>query len=86
MTDQISVMVIVPAFNEEKNIVLPACPCPVSKVLEDIFYPTFRDIVKGICKILERKMSESTIFQKKRILFLGPVDMSICLELQVNTS
>ena len=36
-----------------RRITPPACPCPVSKVLEDAFYPTAQTIVKAVYEILE---------------------------------
>ena len=40
-----------------RRIALPPCPCPVSKVLEDVFYPSHADIVKFAYRMLKKKVS-----------------------------
>jgi len=38
-----------------KRIGLAPCPTPVSKVLEDVFYPTYKNIFLECCKIVNKK-------------------------------
>jgi len=37
-----------------KRITWPECPSPVSKVLEDVFYPSYRTIITEICGLMNR--------------------------------
>jgi len=38
-----------------KRIGFPECPSPVSKTLEDVFFPSYRDIVRSVYDVLDRK-------------------------------
>jgi pyruvate/2-oxoglutarate/acetoin dehydrogenase E1 component len=38
-----------------KRIGFPECPSPVSKALEDVFFPSYRDIVRSVYDVLDRK-------------------------------
>ncbi len=55
-----------------RRITPPACPCPVSKTLEDAFYPGAPDIVKAVYELLEKKFSRD--FEKEEVAdtFIGP--------------
>jgi len=54
-----------------KRIAWPECPCPVSKALEDEFYPTDEDIVAAAYELMERK--DKHVFGKKTTdTFVGP--------------
>ena len=50
-----------------KRVTIPFCPSPVSKALEDIFYPTSEDLVREVHELLDKK----GLYQKSR---LRPVD------------
>lgn len=54
-----------------KRIGWPECPCPVSKALEDKFYPTHQDIVRSVYDLMNKK--EKHIFSEKITdTFVGP--------------
>lgn len=54
-----------------KRITWPECPCPVSKVLEDEFYPTDEDIIRAAYEVMERK-DKHVFGQKVTDTFVGP--------------
>jgi len=55
-----------------RRIALPPCPCPVSKALEDVFYPTCQDILKAVYDILNKKSSYGRNRYKQIDTFAGP--------------
>ena len=55
-----------------KRIGLPPCPSPVSKVLEDKFYPTYKDIFMESCKMLGKKPDMALIKDPIVDNFRGP--------------
>lgn len=54
-----------------KRIGWPECPCPVSKVLEDAFYPTHEDIVAAAYQLMQRK-DKHVFGEKTSDTFVGP--------------
>jgi pyruvate/2-oxoglutarate/acetoin dehydrogenase E1 component len=38
-----------------KRIGWPESPCPVSKTLEDVFYPTHEDIIRRVYELMDRR-------------------------------
>ena len=55
-----------------KRITWPACPCPVSKVLEDEFYPDYHDIIKSVEALLEIDLKINTEEFRQADVFTGP--------------
>ena len=55
-----------------RRIALPPCPCPVSKKLEDVFYPTYQDIVKTAYDLLNKKVSQGVDRYNEVDTFMGP--------------
>ena len=55
-----------------RRITPPASPCPVSKTLEDAFYPGASDIVKAVYELLERKISRDFRTEEVVDTFIGP--------------
>ncbi len=55
-----------------KRITLPAYPSPVSKVLEDAFYPMSQDIRKAVYEVLDIKKKNSPDSFKEADTFMGP--------------
>jgi pyruvate dehydrogenase E1 component beta subunit len=55
-----------------RRITLPECPCPVSKALEDVFYPSFRDIVRTAYELLNKTASYDIDVQEIAEPFVGP--------------
>jgi len=55
-----------------KRIALPPCPCPVSKKLEDAFYPTYQDIIKAVYETFEKKISGGIRRLQEVDTFVGP--------------
>lgn len=54
-----------------KRITWPESPCPVSKALEDEFYPTHEDIIQATYEILKRE-DKPIVTAKTADTFLGP--------------
>lgn len=54
-----------------KRIGLAECPCPVSKPLEDVFYPQRSEIAKACCELLESEYNIENIDEYVDT-FLGP--------------
>ncbi len=54
-----------------RRIGWPECPCPVSKTLEDAFYPGFEDIVHAAYALMERK-DKHVFGEKTTDTFVGP--------------
>jgi pyruvate dehydrogenase E1 component beta subunit len=75
VTSEVTAMVTEKAFSYLKcspvRIGLPDCPAPVSKVLEDAFYPNAIDIISAILKMLNRK-DISIDFNSPEDKFKGP--------------
>jgi len=55
-----------------RRITWPDCPCPVSKPLEDFFYPTYHDIIKNAFELLNREVSYSAQKVQEVDTFMGP--------------
>ena len=55
-----------------RRIALPPCPCPVSKVLEDVFYPSYADILKSAYRMFKKKISYDFSRFSKVDTFSGP--------------
>ncbi len=55
-----------------RRITLPDCPAPVSKKLEDAFYPDYRTIVDACCESLGRSQRGKTTCEKEEAVFMGP--------------
>ena len=55
-----------------RRIAVPECPCPVSKTLEDAFYPSFKDIIKTAYALLNKTVGEDVEPQEMAEPFLGP--------------
>jgi len=55
-----------------KRITLPQCPCPVSKKLEDAFYPTYQDIVKAVYEVFDKRTSSGIHRLQEVDTFVGP--------------
>ena len=55
-----------------KRIGLPDCPAPVSKALEDMFYPNFKTIVKNVCELFGKNISEKIRNITEEDKFIGP--------------
>ncbi|MBI4308698.1 MAG: alpha-ketoacid dehydrogenase subunit beta [Candidatus Omnitrophica bacterium] len=54
-----------------KRIAWPECPCPVSKALEEEFYPTHEDIVRAVYELMDRK-DKHVFTEKVTDTFVGP--------------
>jgi len=54
------------------RIGLPACPSPVSKTLEDAFYPTYKDIFAKACGLMGRKPKKELVQDPVIDNFKGP--------------
>ena len=56
-----------------KRIGLPECPCPVSKVLEDEFYPDYQDIIRAAFDAMDRKIAGREFRHPEKVdTFTGP--------------
>ena len=55
-----------------KRIALQPCPCPVSKPLEDAFYPTFHQIIKAAHDLLNRQVLRDVKMLREIDTFIGP--------------
>jgi pyruvate dehydrogenase E1 component beta subunit len=55
-----------------KRIAWPDSPCPVSKVLEEVFYRDFRDVARACCELLEKDISCVIHEQRREDRFVGP--------------
>lgn len=55
-----------------KRICLPECPSPVSKSLEDVFYPTYKDIFIESAKIMKKDVCYELIKDPVIDNFKGP--------------
>lgn len=74
---EVAAVVAEKAFNHLKapikRIGLPECPCPVSKALEDEFYPDYQDIVSAAFELLNKEMSGITLRHPEKVdTFTGP--------------
>ena len=72
---EVSAVVVEKAFDDLKapikRIGWPECPCPVSKTLEEEFYPSYEDIVHAAYELMNRK--EKHVFgEKVTDTFVGP--------------
>lgn len=75
-TSEISALVAEKAFNSlkapVKRIGLAACPAPVSKALEEEYYPSYKTIFLEACRLMHRKPDLSIIKDKIIDNFKGP--------------
>lgn len=55
-----------------RRITLPPCPCPVSKKLEDVFYPTYQDIIGTVYEVFDKKTSVDLHRLQEADTFVGP--------------
>ncbi len=55
-----------------RRIAPPPCPCPVSKPLEDAFYPTYQNILEVVYELLDRKIFSSQNRFQEVDSFVGP--------------
>lgn len=54
-----------------KRVAWPECPCPVSKVLEDAFYPMAEDISRAVWRLMGKK-EKYAASKKAADTFVGP--------------
>ncbi len=55
-----------------RRIALPECPCPVSKALEDVFYPSYKEIIKIAYELLNKTVRSDIDLQEAAEPFVGP--------------
>ncbi len=57
-----------------RRIAWPACPCPVSKNLEDVFYRSYKDIIEAACELTGKKEKTVQFKQEEAVVdvFMGP--------------
>lgn len=55
-----------------KRIGLPECPCPVSRKLEDEFYPDYRAIIQAVSQLLGKNDIQVLEEKKQTEAFMGP--------------
>lgn len=61
----------VPLKSPMRRITWPACPAPVSKPLEDLFYPNSQNIIQAVLSLLKKQVStEDHMLMEDK--FLGP--------------
>tara|TARA_B100002003_G_scaffold247857_1_gene280278 strand:- start:248 stop:1309 length:1062 start_codon:yes stop_codon:yes gene_type:complete len=75
-SSEISAMVVEEAFDclkyPVKRIGMAECPSPVSKALEDIFYPSYKTIFSEACRMMKRKPSVKIMNNPIVDSFKGP--------------
>jgi pyruvate dehydrogenase E1 component beta subunit len=55
-----------------RRICVPPCPSPVSKTLEDIYYPTYKDIFIAACSLTGKRPDTRLIKEPVVDSFKGP--------------
>ena len=76
IASEIAALVVEKAFDFLKapirRIALPPSPCPVSKALEDVFYPTYQDIIKAVYDTFNKKVLQGRSRYREVDAFIGP--------------
>lgn len=75
VSSEVTALVAEKAFSYMKcspvRIGLPNCPAPVTKVLEDVFYPNAKDVIDAVLKILKKNELQID-FEFPEDTFKGP--------------